>query len=241
MCKAGADCNINSAVIVQNDTFQRRNKNELQKMKRFCCYNNPSDENDIEVDFEAIDFVVSPLEHAVQKDYLNIILILVETGNCDINTQLPSGNNLLHCGALTEVNVGRGIEFIDSLIRLGIDINLRNLEGNTALQTLILLLSKDLLDITSNIEILELLINHKELDMNVQNNNGDSYFILLVRKSLEIDSEEISILVHYVGILLNMGVNCDLTDGNGNTALHYCFLHFYKLYSIKNNINAVKE
>ncbi|XP_016356192.1 uncharacterized protein LOC107699450 [Sinocyclocheilus anshuiensis] len=69
----------------------------------------------------------SPLVHAVENNFTDMVIFLIESG-CDVNTQSYSGNTALHSAC------GRGhIEIVRVLLKDGADSSLKNNHNDTAI------------------------------------------------------------------------------------------------------------
>jgi hypothetical protein len=83
------------------------------------------------------------------------------------------------------------------------DINIRNDQGETPLHTI------------NNSEILKLLINHKNINVNIQDNNGDTPFCS--SKRIRASTFEIKKIWE---LFKKYGANIDSQDNEGNTLIN---------------------
>jgi len=81
---------------------------------------------------------------AVEKNFVDIIELLLKHENIDVNIQNIDGNTPLHISLYTNDDIAKLL-----LDHKDIDVNIQNIDGNTPLQ------------ITTNPEIIELIKNHK--------------------------------------------------------------------------------
>ena len=123
-----------------------------------------------DVNIQDFENQITPLMYSVILDDINIFNLLLEKSDMDI--QDINGNNVLHY-AISEKN----LLFIDPIVEKIQDINTTNLLSKTPLHLLLDNLPND----NSKFNLVNII---KKSDLNIQDNNGNSSFLLLVKLNL---------------------------------------------------------
>lgn len=200
--------------------------NDLKKVKEFLV---GMDQNIMLICDEYID--QDPLMYALSLKHIEIAEILIPYA--ELSLQDKKGATIWHA-AVDEDN-SPNIKIVESLIKVGVDINSQDIYGNTALHSLIN-------NNPSNIEIIKLLIE-AGIDVNLLNAPGFTALqgavcdnnIEIVKALIEAGAHldytlpdngftalHIAVFKGYTEIvqtLIKAGANVNLTDKNGHTAL----------------------
>lgn len=142
----------------------------------------------------------------------NAILFAAGSGNLNaVNLLLSKGANLTdvsktgHTLLMRAVLIGNNVELIKYLIGKGVDVNAKDIDGDTALLKSMNLFSR-------NIDIVKLLLG-SGVDVNATNKNGNTALIevtaLISDKSNDI-----------IELLLKSGAKVNAANNKGSTALH---------------------
>ena len=125
---------------------------------------------------------------------------LVEN-KANINIQNKDGNSTLMLSSLHKNN-NQVIQYL--LSQKKINVNIKNKEGNTAFM---------IASSKGNISLLKLLLTHKKTNINIKNKLGQHALFLATR------IEEFNKAEKTIQFLLQLGIEIDLQDKLGNTAL----------------------
>ncbi len=161
------------------------------------------------------DAILVKLVESVKNDGINglkavLQKALKEASFFDVNTKASRGYTLLHMFVGAPEKIPEVLDIIKYLITAGVDVNVKDVEGRTALQLCpINACFKYLLENGANI--------------NSQNNKGETALHAAARR-LDLDT---------IKYLVENGANMNLQDINGNTALHAVVFHPAGLKAIK--------
>eukprot|EP01007_Sphenomonas_quadrangularis_P002700 NODE_449_length_1471_cov_253.333333_g332_i0.p1 GENE.NODE_449_length_1471_cov_253.333333_g332_i0~~NODE_449_length_1471_cov_253.333333_g332_i0.p1 ORF type:complete len:424 (+),score=100.72 NODE_449_length_1471_cov_253.333333_g332_i0:24-1274(+) len=139
----------------------------------------------------------TPVHLAVKLNLVDCLTVLLRAG-ADPNVPNNVGSAALHtaaaCGALECVQV--------LLSQPNVDVNMRDVLGNTALHKCVF---------SGSVRVADMLID-KGAKLNEKNNEGLTALGVAVRAGQ----------VQFVQHLLKHGADCNVLDNKGNTVLHYC-------------------
>ena len=168
----------------------------------------------------------TPLFLAAKMGHLDAVRMLLSHSSVDVNARTATGLTAL------AVTVQRDCEELVHVLlsHSGVDINMRYTDGRTALMDSIrefkysrrsrfrFFLSRD----PKKLKILQALLNHSSLDVNMEDYEGNTALMLAV----EVSSEKTSTSAELIQLLLNhSGMDVNVRSKNGNTALIYAIMH----------------
>lgn len=183
--------------------------------------------SDSEYDINAVeDHGWSALHFTVALQDMLAIRMLIKH-NCKLNLQtsrqwmgIPAGSTPLIIAAY-----GNNKELVSLLCKSGADCNQKDSSGLTVFHHCLTMSPLE------NVDIMTYMIDLKEFDLSTENNTGQSYLLYAVIHGLTTNmplrwfTQKYS---HILDLLLQKGVDINLADMDGNTALHHCFLNFHK-------------
>jgi len=155
---------------------------------------------------------LTPLMHSYNKCYHEIFRYLLKY--CDINKKDAKGQNILFYA------IERGDKTtVENLIDMGVDINSENNEGLSIIDCAIKKAYTD---------IVRILLKKDNLLLNKRNSKGKTILINIISSNINNSYKK-----EFVDLLIKRGVNINLIDYDGKTALYYANNgHGYSNYNI---------
>ena len=143
---------------------------------------------------------LTPLMHSYNKCYHEIFRYLLKY--CDINKKDAKGQNILFYA------IERGDKTtVENLIDMGVDINSENNEGLSIIDCAIKKAYTD---------IVRILLKKDNLLLNKRNSKGKTILINIISSNINNSYKK-----EFVDLLIKRGVNINLIDYDGKTALYY--------------------
>ena len=181
-------------------------------------------EKNVNVNVQDFTNELTPLMYSMIMNDNEMFDLLID--KTDISLQDINGNNILHY-IIHEKNYG----FIDRILENGIDLNVSNIHGSLPLH----LLLDDLDNSSNNIDKFNFKYFIENTNLNIQDNDGNSNFLLLCKNNLWKKLKDVKVQKFYNYLLKNK---------EGINALKYINEEdqdeFYKLISIS-FINYIRK
>jgi ankyrin repeat protein len=141
----------------------------------------------------------------------NALLSYADIEHLDINAISPSGST-----ALIIAIINHQINVIDALVKYGADVNIKNTKGEPTLMIAVHM---------QNIATLTILLNSEDIDINIQDSNGNTSVLYMVfrveqllKKFPEISTENILHELRIIDMLIKKGANMNIKNNAGISA-----------------------
>jgi len=173
--------------------------NQLDKIK---ALNNEQNNSSLDIS----NHYFTPLSMAYLLNHTEIFEYLIQ--NCDVNELDYNGYTILHYAILKE-----DTQFVQKLLDLGSNVNYQRnkfLRGHSAI---------DICLIIKNMDILSMLLNHKDVLVNDPNSKGDSF----IKKLIKMDNYTIEEKIDIIKLFIEKDSKINISDKEELTLLDYAF------------------